>query len=141
MSDINLVDVRTSGFKEYGGAYETYLTSAAVTKGYVVAIASTGTVAHAATATLHQVIGVATQDAASGEEVQVQVRGFNDFVVTDGNVAATDLVLCAVNGGTTVGHTEAEIEADPTLAYHVIGRNLGADVSTAGICYVGPTVG
>jgi len=135
-------DRLTTGAKEPSGTHETYLTAGAVTKGYAVSLASAGTITASATADLSSVIGVAAETAASGELCKVLVRGFCDYVVTDGLVAATDLVLHVINGGTCSGATEAEITADPTLGYHVFAKNLlAADSGTTGTCYVNAGAG
>jgi len=113
------------------------LCAGACTKGYAVAADSSGDVTNAATATLSAVVGVASETGAAGDVILVQIGGYCNYIVTDGNVAATDLVLHAINGGTVSGATEAEITADPTLAYHVIGKNLlAADSGTTGACWI-----
>jgi len=97
---------------------------------YVLSMDSPGVVTNAATATLTNVVGVAQESGVAGDVIMVQVEGYCK-ITSDGNVASTDLVLHAINGGTVSGATEAEITADPTLAYHVIAKNLGAaDSST-----------
>ena len=109
------------------------------TRGYAVAMDVSGDITNAATATLHAVCGVAYKSGVAGETILVQVLGYCDYVVTDGDAAAADMVLAAVDGGTTVGMTEAELAADITLGFNVIGRNLGDDSSTAGRCLLCPT--
>lgn len=100
------------------------------TKDYVVSMDSSGDVTNAATSTLSAVCGVAQKAGTAGDVIPVQVGGYCT-ITSDGNVAATDLVLHAINGGTVSGATEAEITADPTLAYHVVAKNLlAADSST-----------
>lgn len=107
------------------------------TYGYAVAMDSSGDVTNAATATLSAVVGVAAEAGTAGDVILVQIEGYCDYIVTDGNVAATDLVLHAINGGTVSGGTEADITADPTLAYHIIGKNLlAADAGTVGACWI-----
>lgn len=107
------------------------------TKGYAVAMDSSGDVTNAATATLSAVCGIAVESGVAGDVIMVRVLGYCNFIVTDGSVGATDLVLCAVNGGTTVGHTEAELNADPTLTYHIVAKNLlAADSGTSGFGYI-----
>ena len=93
------------------------------TKDYCVSADSSGDVTNAATATLSAVVGVAQESGVAGDVIMVQIGGYCKFT-TDGNVASTDLVLHATNGGTVSGATEAEITADPTLAYHIIAKNL-----------------
>ena len=120
-----------------------FLATAAITRGSPVSIDSSGDVADTATATLNNVIGVAYENIASGEVGLVQTWGYCDYVVTDGNVAAPgtdqsgDLVLIAADGGVAHGATEAEITADPTLAYYIFAKNLAVDSSTTGVCFIG----
>lgn len=107
------------------------------TVGYGVSADSSGDVTNSATATLSAVVGVAQESGVAGDVILVQVGGFCDNIVTDGNVASTDLVLHVINGGTVSGATEAEITADPTLAYHIVGKNLlAADSGTVGACWL-----
>ena len=80
------------------------LCAGACTRGYAVAMDSSGDVTNAATATLSAVVGIAVETGAAGDVILVRVMGYCDFIYGDGNVAATDLALCAVNGGTVVGH-------------------------------------
>lgn len=111
-----------------------YKCSAAITAGYAVALASDGTVALAATATLSSVIGIAKNaTSAAGDVCFVQVYGYCDYAVTDGNVAATDLIVYALDGGTIAGATEAEVTSDPTIGYWMLGKNLLAADSAANI--------
>ena len=116
---------------------KTFKCAAACTQNYGVSIDSSGEITNAATATLFRCIGVALETGAAGEVIRVQTEGFNNTLVTDGDAAATDLVLRVEDGGTFTGSTEVEMAADGAFAGHVIGKNLGADVSTAGICYIG----
>lgn len=106
------------------------------TSGYGVAMDVNGDVTNAATATLFKVCGVAQESGVAGDVIMVQVGGYCDNIVTDGNVAATDLVLHVINGGTVSGATEAELNTDPTLTHHIIGKNLGADSGTQGFCNI-----
>lgn len=105
------------------------------TKGYAVAMDSAGDVTNAATATLSAVVGIAVDSGVAGDVIMVRIAGYCDFIATDGAVANTDLVLCAVNGGTTVGHTEAELSADPTLGFHIVAKNLLAADTAANTAY------
>ena len=109
------------------------------TKGYAVAMDSSGDVTNAATATLSACCGIAVESGAAGDVIMVRILGYCDFIVSDGNVAATDLVLHAINGGTVSGGTEAELAADITLGFHVVAKNLlAADSGTTVAGYVGP---
>lgn len=100
------------------------------TKDYVVSMDSSGDVTNAATATLSACVGVAQESGVAGDVIPVQIAGYAE-ITSDGNVASTDLVLHVINGGTVSGGTEAELAADPTLAYHVVAKNLlAADSST-----------
>lgn len=113
------------------------LCAGACTVGYAVSADSSGDITNAATATLTAVVGIACSTGAAGDVIQVQILGYCDFIVTDGNVASTDLVLHAINGGTVSGATETEITADPTIAYAVVGKNLlAADSSTTGYAWI-----
>lgn len=106
------------------------------TKNYVVAMNSSGDVTNAATATLSAVVGVAQDSGVAGDVIMVRVAGYTE-VTSDGNVAATDLALHAINGGTVSGATEAELAADVTLGFHVIGKNLlAADSGTTAYCWL-----
>jgi hypothetical protein len=95
------------------------------TKDYVVSMDSSGDVTNAATATLWAACGVAQKSGVAGDVIPVQIAGYAKLT-SDGNVAATDLVLHVINGGTVSGGTEAELATDPTLAYHVVAKNLVA---------------
>lgn len=112
--------------------------AAAIARGVPVYIDSSGDVHASATAGLIYTMGVAAKAIGIGEAGLILLKGYCDYIVTDGNVAVTDLVLHAIDGGVCSGATEAEIEADPTLAYHVIGKNLAADTGTVGICWIDP---
>lgn len=120
------------------GIFAPFKATAAITRGSPVSVDSNGDIADSATATLSRVIGVAAEDIASGEVGLVQTYGYCDYLTTDGNLATTDLVVQALDGGIAGGATEAEITSDPTIAYAVFGRALGAaDVGTVGICFIG----
>ena len=93
------------------------------TKNYCVSMNSSGDVTNSATATLSAVVGVAQESGVAGDVIPVQIGGYVE-VTSDGNVAATDLVLHVINGGTVSGATEAELTSDPTLGMHVIAKNL-----------------
>jgi hypothetical protein len=113
------------------------LCAGACTYGYAVSADSSGDITNAATSTLTAVCGIATETGAAGEVILVRILGYCGFAVTDGNVASTDLVVAAINGGTMSGATESEITADPTIAYAVVGKNLlAADSGTVGTIWV-----
>lgn len=106
------------------------------TKGYAVSMDSSGDITNSATATLHLRCGVACESGVAGQTILVQTGGYCDFGVTDGNVASTDLVVYATDGGVLNGATEAEITSDPTIVYWVVGVNLAADSGTQGFINV-----
>lgn len=107
------------------------------TYGYGVSMDSSGDITNSATATLTAVVGVCAESGVAGDVVMVQISGFCDYIVTDGGVASTDLVLHVINGGTVSGATEVEITADPTIGYAVVGKNLlAADAGTVGACWI-----
>jgi len=134
----NVFDFRTTGNKNLWAIYGTFEAGGTISRGDPVSITSSGSVAKATTGTEHRCIGVAAEDAVSGDGVQVLVYGFCDFITTDGNVADTDLILIADSTGVAVGATEAEVVSDPTLAFAMIGKNLGDDSGTTGYCFVCP---
>lgn len=113
------------------------LCSGACTYGHGVSMNVDGEVANSVTATLSAVVGVANESGVAGDVIMVQTMGYCDHVVTDGTVAASDLVLHVVNGGTVVGATEAQLSSDPTLAFAIVGKNLLAvDDGTTGACWL-----
>ena len=112
-------------------------TDAAISRGDVVCMDGSGDVIASATANLSRVVGVASNDAAVGEIVMVQIYGYCDYVTTDGDLATSDLALQALDGGVAGGVTEAEIAADGTLGFHIFARGLGvADTGTVGTCFI-----
>lgn len=142
MAITTLQDVGTTGSTEPFGIYATFKTTGAVTRGYAVAIDSSGTIAHAATATLHLTIGIASESAVSGGLCKVLLFGYCDYAVTDANVTAPvvdgsgDHTLIAQNGGTMIGRTGAEMNANGVfLGGQVVGKNLAASTGT-GVVWV-----
>ena len=134
---MELSDNKSTGSLAHDINFGTYRCAGTCTANYGVSMDADGKVTNSATATLHLICGVAMETGAAGDVIRVQTGGFNNTLVTDGDVEAADLVLRVVNGGTFTGSTESEMAADVTLGYHVIGINIGVDVSTAGICYIG----
>ena len=138
-----IADNQTSGSTEPWAVHGIFKTTAAVTKGYAVSIDTSGTIALAATATLHFVIGIAAESAAAGEDCRVLLMGYCDYAVTDEGVTAPvqdgtgDQVLQPVDGGVMEGQTGAEINANDTqLGGQIVGKNLAADTGAVGICWV-----
>lgn len=95
--------------------------SATITGGQLVIVSGSGTVAPGSAAT-HLWVGVAGQDAASGDNVTVYSGGVQRIVAT-GTVTAGQLVEAAT-GGTVATHTNG------TNDFNVVG--LALNTATAG---------
>jgi hypothetical protein len=150
----HITDVRTTGAIEHWGAYGTFKTAGAVTRGNVVAINSSGNITAVATATLNMVIGVAAESAASGGTCNVLLMGYCDYLVTADTITAPsvddatdDYFLIAVDGGGVAGRSATELGGVADLeGAQIVGRNLAANSTTtaygwitAGACMtVGP---
>jgi hypothetical protein len=100
----------------------TSTTSAAVTGGQTVYVSGNGTVANATTAA-NIIVGVAAQDAASGDKVGFFARGTVHRLTASGTVTAGDIVEAAAAGA---------------VATHTQGTN---DVRSFGIALTTATTG
>ncbi len=124
-------------YAEYGSFYNG--SGAAIAKGVPVAIEADGDIIATATANLHHVIGVAAKAIPDGESGLVLLKGYCDYLVTDGGVAvATDLAIQVLDAGTTGGVTSAELIATPTLCHNILGVPLADDTGNVGIAWINP---
>lgn len=110
-----------------------FTAGAAITKGQVVYVSGANEVSPATDAEAAKCIGVADNDAAAGEEVEVVIYGIAE-VVADGAISPGDRVRAAPTAGRVVAenslpaHTHTITVDDPGHS-HVAFKNSGTDAS------------
>ncbi|MBK6900127.1 MAG: hypothetical protein IPH09_12995 [bacterium] len=110
------------------------------TRGYGVSLDSSGYITNSATATLWAVVGIAMKAGVAGDTIPVLVKGWCDFGISDGNIAATDYYVYVVDGGTLNGATLAEAAGtNNTLLAQAVGKcPVAADSGTTISFWVSP---